>query len=245
MLRRLAKRSQRFTKRTLRRVGINLSRYDARRDPANVRMRFFKRFGIDVVLDVGANVGQYASRLRDDGYQGRIVSFEPLSAAFGLLATRCRHDDKWTAIHVALGDRAEASEINISRNSYSSSLLAILPNLLATAPETEYVGKEQIRIELLDDCFDRHCGVEDKVFLKIDTQGFTNHVLRGATKSLDRISGLQVELSLVALYEGEPLIGEVIAYLERLGFRLVLLISEFTDAQTGQQLQVDGIFFRL
>ena len=227
------------------RVGIKLSRYSAIRDPAAVRMRFLERFNINVILDVGANTGQYAGALRRDGYQGRIISFEPLSSAFGLLEKRSREDHQWTAVHTGLGDTVEEREINISKNSYSSSLLGMLPNLAATAPEAQYIDKERIRIDLLDNYYSQHCNAHDNVFLKIDTQGFTNHVLRGAKESLEHIAGLQIELSLVSLYDGEPLIGEVISGLERLGFRLILLCPEFTDSVTGQQLQVDGIFFRL
>ena len=234
-----------LTKQVFNRLGFKLSRYNAVHDPAAVRMRFFQRFDINVVLDVGANTGQYAIALRRDGYQGRIVSFEPLSSAFDLLAKRSREDHQWTTMHTALGDTVEEREINISKNSYSSSLLGMHPNLAATAPEAQYIDKEKIRIDLLDNCYSQHCNAHDRVFLKIDTQGFTNHVLRGAKRSLDHIAGLQVELSLVSLYDGEPLIGEVISGLERLGFRLILLCPEFTDGVTGQQLQVDGVFFRL
>ena len=232
-------------KRILRRAGVLVSRYDPIRDPEMVRMRFFQTLEINVVFDVGANTGQFASALRADGYRGRIISFEPLSSAFRALQARSSDDPNWLVEQCALGESHGTAEINISGNSYSSSLLPMLPRLREAAPESAYVATEQIRITPLDTLFSRYCAPRDKAFLKIDTQGYTNSVLRGARSSLPHISGLQVELSLVPLYENEPLIGEVVSKLEQEGFRLVLVKPEFTDNTTGQQLQVDGVFFRL
>ena len=50
------------------------------------RLQIMKRAGISLVLDVGANVGQYAKIARKAGYKGQIVSFEPLGQAFSKLA---------------------------------------------------------------------------------------------------------------------------------------------------------------
>lgn len=234
-----------LVKSALRKLGYIVSRYDPTRDPDAVRRWFFQSSAIQVVLDVGANTGQYALHLRKTGYRGKIVSFEPTSKAFGILAENAKQDPNWIVQQYALGDTEISSEIHIAGNSWSSSLLAMLPAHESAAPESAYVGKESVAIRRLDTRFYEYCTDTDRVFMKIDAQGYTRNILHGAEHSLARISGLQVELSLIPLYDGEPVIGEVVPYLYGRGFTLVYIEPEFADRQSGQQLQVNGVFFRV
>src|SRR5882672_4717902 len=64
----------------------------------------FDRLKIDCVLDVGAHVGQYGRFLRNIGYTGHIVSFEPVRANFARLERRSERDAKWTIHRLALGN---------------------------------------------------------------------------------------------------------------------------------------------
>jgi FkbM family methyltransferase len=232
-------------KHVLLKLGYAVSRYDQKRDPLAVRRHFFESHGITVVFDVGANAGQFALQLRESGYRDKIVSFEPLSSAFRKLSEAAQNDSNWQAEHCALGDKEGSAEINVAENSWSSSLLDILPAHVKSAPDSTYVAKETISIKTLDALFPRYCPPDRRIFLKIDTQGFTMKVLQGGKHTLEAIQGLQVEMSLVPLYEGEPLVGEIVSFLQSRGFTLVFLMPGFIDNQTGQQLQVDGLFFRL
>jgi FkbM family methyltransferase len=238
----MIKKSLKFV---LKKLGYTVSRYDPARDPDAVRRWFFQSQSIRVVLDIGANTGQYALHLRKTGYRGKIVSFEPLSKAFGVLAENAKRDPNWIAQQLALGDVENSGEIHIAGNSWSSSLLPMLPSHEHAAPESAYIGKETISIRRLDSLFDEYCAEADHVFLKIDAQGYTKNILHGAERSLARINGLLVELSLIPLYDGEPVIGEVVSCLYERGFTLVYVEPEFCDRQSGQQLQVNGLFFRL
>src|SRR5271165_3965632 len=65
---------------------------------------FLRSRNIDLVIDVGANVGQYAKGLRKDAYAGWIVSFEPIAAAYKELAALADKDAQWKAMNMALGD---------------------------------------------------------------------------------------------------------------------------------------------
>jgi hypothetical protein len=82
------------------------------------------------------------------------------------------------------------------------------------------------------------------LFLKIDVQGFEPQVLEGAARLLDRTQGVQLELSLAPLYEGQTLFLPLVDWLAKKGFELWALIPGFIDNKTGRMLQVDGIFFR-
>jgi hypothetical protein len=130
-----------------------------------------------------------------------------------------------------------------SGNSVSSSLLPMLRAHEEAAPESRMVAQETVPVQRLD----RHPAVraiDGDFFVKLDTQGYELHVLRGAEHVMDRIAGLMLEASLVPLYDGQPLLAEVIAFLERWNFTVVDLLPEFQHPKNGQMLQVDLIAVR-
>jgi FkbM family methyltransferase len=197
-----------------------------------------------LIFDVGANIGQYACQIRELGYSGRIVSFEPLSDAYCTLVTRTNDDPNWSADNIALGDFDGKTEINISQRSASSSILDMLPVHVAMAPGTSYVDKEEIAVRKIDSIIDTHYRPGDRLLLKIDAQGYEKAVIDGAIASTDRILGVQMELSLVPLYSGETLLTEMLEHMARLGYTLMALEPGFSDPSTGQLVQVDCVFFR-
>ncbi len=204
-----------------------------------------REFDIDLIMDIGANTGQFASEIRQYGYAGRIVSFEPLSQAHSELLQASAGDPMWdTYLRCALGDQDGEVDINIARNSESSSILSMLESHRNAAPETAYLGKEVVPIKTLDAVADQYLKDASAPFLKIDTQGFEWQVLDGARKTLPHIKGILVELSLIPLYDGQHLWREVIDRLEAEGFTLWAFKPVFFDKATGRTLQVDGVFFR-
>jgi FkbM family methyltransferase len=220
----------------LRNRGLDVVRYG--------RKKLLRAYAVDVVLDVGANAGQFGRQLRSIGYQGRIVSFEPLSSAYKKLLKTARADGSWEAMNCALGNTEGTSCINIAGNSYSSSILEMLPSHLVSAPNSRYLSKEEIEVKTLDSLFDSLCSPHDSVLLKIDTQGFEKRVLDGAENSLKFIDTVQLEMSLVPLYQGEALFAELYHMLSARGYQLVAVEQGFADKVTGQLLQVDGTFHR-
>lgn len=207
--------------------------------------RLLDHFGVTLVLDVGANVGQYAGYLRTAGYGGRIVSFEPLADAHAALSRRAAGDAGWTvAPRMALGASEGEIEINVSGDRDMSSLLPMRAEILAVSPTSRTVAREKVRLATLDSVFDDYARADDRVLLKIDTQGYERQVLDGAARSLPRLAGLQLELSLVPLYEGETTWLAMIEELARHGFEPRLIIPGYFDRHLERLLQVDGVFFR-
>jgi len=206
---------------------------------------FLRLFRVDLVLDVGANTGAFAQELLAAGYSGRIVSFEPLTKAHADLVAASSENPRWIADErCALGAGRSRQTIHIAGNLESSSLLEMLPAHLRAAPRSRYVGSETVPVFTLDEIAANHVEAATSPFLKIDAQGFEDQVLQGAAALLPRITGLQVEMALVPLYEGGPLFEPLLARINSLGFELWWLQPGFTDPETGRALQLDAIFFR-
>lgn len=238
-------RLKELVKQSLRKFGLEVSRYRKITSPPGQIVASFSKFNIDLVLDIGANSGQFASQVRQCGYSGRIVSFEPLSRAHLELQQSCSKDTLWDAHpRCALGDHNGEVEINIAGNSESSSILPMLELHRTAAPDSAYQGKEIVAIKTLDEVAGQYLKDARAPFLKIDTQGFEWQVLDGARKTLPHIKGILVELSLVPLYGGQHLWRELIDRLEAEGFTLWAFKPVFADLSQGRTLQVDGIFYR-
>jgi FkbM family methyltransferase len=182
--------------------------------------------------------------MRSAGYNDNIISFEPVKVAYDQLAEKAVHDKKWETKNIALGNNDGSSIINVSQNLVSSSIAEMSSLHVDSAPDSLYVRKEEIKIHKLDTIFFDIAEKQDKIMLKIDTQGFEKNVIDGAEKSLPLISGLQLEMSLVPLYNNELLFPELLRYLNDRGFSLYALENGFSNPDSGQLLQVDGIFFR-
>ena len=144
---------------------------------------------IDCVIDVGANKGQHAQKLRRIGYKGRIVSFEPMPADFEVLRRVAASDPLWEVHDVALGRRSETKAFNVITDrsggtSYSSFLS---PTVNDEIRDMETIN---VAVRRLDDVLANETG---RLFPKVDTQGFDVEVLRGAGGILNRLLVLQSE----------------------------------------------------
>lgn len=233
-----------YIKRFAQRFGFDLIQFNARSSPVARRIKLFQHFEIGCVLDVGASTGGYGAELRSTGYDQRMISFEPSSDAFRVLEARASRDALWDTVQLALGKERDEATLNLSLNRESNSILRIKDRHTAAYPQAKYVGREVVAVDTLDHVFDRYCVIDTPTFLKIDAQGYEYQVLLGAEASLAHIKGVQVELSLVPMYEDEMPFMEVITYLQARGFSLMSFQPVIDDPETGQLLQVDGLFFR-
>jgi FkbM family methyltransferase len=200
---------------------------------------------VTAVLDVGGSTGCFGSHLFDAGFDGRVISFEPLARSHSELLRAARGNPRWiVAPPVAIGSEQGVSTINVSANVGSSSLLPMLGAHLAVAPSSAFIGKEMVQVTTLDDVASDFIAGDDVVFIKIDVQGFESEVLKGAQHTLARAAGVHIELSFVPLYEGQSLFQDTWDLLISLGFEPWAFSPAFTDNTTGRMLQIDGVFFR-
>ena len=237
---------KRSIKSLLRGLGLELHRFNPDSSKIARMVASLNFCDIDTVLDIGANEGQFGEELRAGGYTGNIVSFEPMAQAHGKLLLHSQGDLKWkVAARAAIGAGHGSVELNVAKNSVSSSVLPMLAAHSNAAPESAYGSKESAPLRPLDEAAAPYLVNSGNILLKIDTQGYEWHVLDGASELLSRSRAVLIELSLVPLYEGQHLWIDCKARLEAAGFTLWALEPVFVDPKNGRTLQMDGLFIRM
>ena len=224
-------------------LGLHLERKNALNTESEMFRHLLNRFNIDCVLDVGANTGQFAQALLDGGYRQSIVSFEPLPDAFALLERKSRSHSNWQTENVAVGAKNGDIDFNIAGNSQSSSILRMLPSHEQLAPGSSYVGSVRVPIKSLDS-YAAYLEKKESIMLKLDVQGYEESVLAGAKQIILKVKLLQMEVSIIPLYEHSLTYLEALQRRELMGFSLYSLTPIFADVNTGQVFQFDAIFVR-
>ncbi len=197
---------------------------------------------IDLVLDVGASTGNWASQLIDEGCASKIISFEPLSNSYRVLNSRCNEFPNWECHNFAIGDVIGQTSLNVSNNNESSSISKILNTHIEAFPESKIIREENIKVKTIDDFLQKRPDLGGNIFAKVDVQGFEKKVLTGASESLNRISILQLEIGLEALYHDELLFCDWLEHLKNLDFHPLHVQNAFSHHKTKRLLQVDCIF---
>jgi FkbM family methyltransferase len=230
--------------RNLKWTAINLARrrgWEIRRfDPfsslgAYLSCIVFPHLGVNCVLDVGAHAGAFALDLRNNGYDGEIISFEPTSSSFAILRDRAAVDAKWSVYNVALGQSEGSATINVMRDTHYSSLRSPLrigvEDFEVNGNSVDHV--ETVEVRRLDGLLSEVTAAIDhpRVFLKMDTQGWDLEVFEGAGASLESVVGLQSELSIRALYEGMPDFRTALSTYEARGFHISSMFPVGRDGQ--------------
>jgi len=222
----MGKLAKAFLEFTGRRLGINIAR-DRRVGPLFEKVhlrRFLRHFNIDCVFDVGANNGQYADMLRQSvGYQGLIISFEPVPEIFAELEKKARRDRNWHVEQLALDDHSGEAMINVMREDQFSSLLDPKHDEVQLFASANVVtSRTKVRTERLSSVYQKFSERFrfSRPFLKLDTQGNDLKIARDARDILHHFVGIQSELSIKRLYEGAPAFAEAIDFYQGCGFEL-------------------------
>jgi FkbM family methyltransferase len=234
---RLRERAKLVVRGALQRADLEVSRGTY----TNRLARTLDARGLDCVLDIGANVGQFATLTRGSGFAGRIISCEPLTGAFGELSDRAARDGQWLALHTAVGREPGTTTINVSANSFSSSVLDMTDAHLSSAPGSGYIASETVPMTTVRALVAKHSVDPRRTLLKIDTQGYEEEVLAGAGDLVGEFGAIQLELSFVELYAGQRLFDDLYELMREKDYYLHSLEPGFSDA-TGRLLQCDGLF---
>ena len=199
---------------------------------------------IEWLLDVGANRGQFGSVMRRAGYQRRIISLEPVSDAYAALQAVAGPDPLWAVEQLAVGAAPGRQVIHVAGNSVSSSLLPMGARHLELAAESAYTRDEEIEVTTVEAIAARHGIDPTRTMLKADVQGLESAVLDGAGADLGRYAMLELELSLLELYEGQELLPQLLTRITSAGFELWTFFPAYIDKVNKRMWWADGLFVR-
>lgn len=233
---------KRGLKSLIRRAGFHVSRWPAGSHSYHVQ-RALMSAKPSILVDVGANKGQYAMQVREFGFAGDIYSMEPGSSAFDRLRKASNKDRHWEVVQIAAGQAEAEMQLHIAADGgQSSSFKQVLDTLTSVHPTSVTIATEFVQVRRLD-----RLAAERKwqnAVVKIDTQGFEQEVLEGCGDWLEEILGIQLELSIVQLYSGTFTWQETIECLTQRGFQLAAVEPGFADSRTGRMLQFDAVLLR-
>jgi len=250
---------KKFIKRIIRRLGYKVSRLVYRNDIWHLIDFCLKEHKIKVLLDVGANEGQFLNNLQQHCYYHfeASYSFEPIPDAYSKLIAnvkRFTNSKKVQVLNFALGNQTKEASINVTPNSVSSSLLPPSPDFIDhyKSGSNTKIYEIKVPVHRFDEIYHQlqpplslQKGLnEDRCFLKLDVQGFERNVLDGFGSCLDNVYVALLECSLVESYQGRPLIGDMLEYMSDLGFYVVGIFPGYFDEQKRQLCEVDVVFIR-
>ena len=205
-----------------------------------------RALSISTVLDAGANEGLYGIRLRGWGgrYAGRIVSFEPVHAVFERLRATSDGDANWTIYPWALSDRTGRDVIHIPIGHSDLSSLGEMTSAGRHLAEDAPIIDQQIEVKRLDDVIDQVVSPDSRLALKLDVQGHERQLLEGAERTLDRVSMIECEMPLVAMYAGVESFSDLLMHVTAAGFTPVGMWSNYVVPESGYALDADVFFAR-
>ena len=194
-----------------------------------------------LVLDVGANVGQFAVASAKTFPGVRVHSFEPVPECARELQKNVSGLGNVTVHGLALGAKEGKIQFYVNSHRHSSSARRLaLPHRTAF-PEAVENRAIEVEVSTLDQVF-KSLDLEHPSLLKLDVQGYEAQVLQGGEKTLEHIDYVVMEVSFKQMYEGELLFNEMVRTMEAYNFRFERPVGWLSSPKTGEILQMDALF---
>jgi FkbM family methyltransferase len=210
-----------FHKKLAKALKVEIIKYKKNPTSNSHIINLINHYNIDLILDVGANNGGFGKMLRIEGYTGEIQSFEPVTETYKQLKKITDKDSKWHIHKLALGETCSQQTINVTASSDLASFLSASEfGKNAYSEKLEVSHQENVTINTIDDFLAKEIKNAEnrRVFLKMDTQGYDTHVIKGALKSINSIFCILSEISFIPLYNNMPHYLDSLKTYEELGF---------------------------
>lgn len=222
--------------------GIHVGRMS--RQPSTTMLGLANR-PLDLIIDVGANLGQFAQEMRGKFPKAHIVSFEPNPQAFAELDAWAKADGNARAFNCAIGEASGVLEMNVHvDHTASSSLLSTSEREMSLFPQTKRQERVSVDVRRLDDLLaEEGIAVGPLTFLKFDVQGFEEKAMRGAPKTLAAVGAMLTEVLLENLYEGQADFLDLALLARDAGLRYAGNYEQVVGDE-GQVMWLDAMFIR-
>ena len=230
---------KRIVKTTFRLCGLNIERIN----PADNNYDWLLKYGIETVLDIGANTGQFAEMIHKILPSAAIVSFEPIEECYKSLIRNMASVPKFRAFNYALGEKDTNAEMYVNDYTASSSLLQMEDLHKQAFPFTANACKEMVKIKQLDGIA-LDLDLTDNLLIKIDVQGYEDRVIRGGQETVSRAKVVIIETSFQCLYIGQPMFEDIYDILKQIGFRYIGDLEQLRSPLNGSVLQADSVFIK-
>jgi len=243
--RRALRRTRHVLRDALRRCGYEIRRTDREPAPAPTVWDWMREtLGIRTVVDVGAHTGEFAEFLVDWFRPAVTYAFEPQPSCQAALRARSAALPNFHVFDVALSDRDGTATLFQNPYGPATSLRATTPLSAREFPQTAGSATPvEVRLARLDDVLEV-AALPPEVLVKIDVQGVEDQVIRGGRTVLSRARCVVIEMSFVALYEGQPLFEEIHDLLVPLGYRFAGLRNHIDSLRSGQPLFAHCVYLR-
>lgn len=204
---------------------------------------WISELGIVTVLDIGANVGQFAGSIRKVLPDAQIYAFEPVEECFAALSRNVCEDVLVRCFPYALGSEDGSTKFNKNDYSQSSSLLPLADAHIVEFPHTAKVSKTEVEVRRLDSIAPT-LDLAEPLLVKMDVQGFELHVIKGGRETLARADVVITEVAFVELYEGQPSFHDLHKEFSKLGLTFCGVIEQMYSSRNDLPLYCDALFVR-
>jgi len=197
---------------------------------------------IRTVLDIGANTGQFAQMIAlACPHLKALHSFEPLADCQVSLRQALSGDNRHFIHNFGFGNKSETVLFNHAKFSPCSSILTPRPLLIEDHPDAGIIHQETVEIRTLDE-WAADNELEPEILIKIDVQGYENHVISGGANTLKTARFVIVEVPFSQLYDNQPMFHEVYMMLYNLGFEFKGTTGQNVRKLDGNILEADALF---
>lgn len=221
-------------------IGLDIRKKSSESEP----FYFLEHLDVDVVIDIGANVGLFSEEIRKKLPNAIIYAFEPLKECFNVLSAEFESDKNFHAFHMALG--SHKGDALMHKNEYTpcSSILPITDIHKKEFPHAISESNEKVRVGTLDDAMGDMNIAGKVVLIKLDVQGYELEVLKGATQVIDKSKVVLIETCFTSLYDGQPLFQDIYKYLTERGFLYKGSIQQKLSKIDGMVIAQDSLFLK-
>jgi len=195
-----------------------------------------------VIVDIGANVGEFSSVCLLAWQKAQVYSCEPIPQAYRRLKRVLGRSPRAHAFECAVAAAPGQKTLRVSSYDPASSFYELNPAFYDLSTAGREACEITVQCVTLADFINREVA-RDVDWIKIDTEGAELEVLATIGQVRHNIRAFQIELAFQQIYHGSPLIHDVMTFMDKQGYRMIDLYGR-NENRRGVVIGADGFFVR-